>query len=651
MIGDWLAQGGLFLLAVAILFAPGLLVGIAVRMQGLALLAAAPAMSVGLISALAIVFPYVGLRWDMPSVAVAVVAVASALWGTAALINRGRRTELRRRSERTHTLLLIGGLVVGSVLNAARLMSYVGRPDAISQTNDAVFHLNALRWIAESGSASSLDLSGMLGGTTFYPSAWHAVASLVVLGPDQVPVAANMVAVVIAAFVWPLGVAYLARVIAGGRVVAALAAALSAGLLAFPQMMFEWGVLYPYALSLAVLPAVVAVAITTLRAWAGARGLGRWRASAGFLTSTVLGALGIALSQPSSLLVLGLLVLLWVSNRALHRMGGWTIRARIMGLGLLLVAWAMLAGAWLFLAYLAGPVVWRSYRTLLGAVGDVVLNSHAQLPAAFAMSALLIAGIIVAVRRDRWRWFVLSWLIVSVLYVISVGTDLPIVKRALTGPWYGDSFRLAAIVPVVVVPLAALGVAGILQWLRRVTSAARIDRDIVAPILAMAVIAIVGAINIVVAPVVPLRVADETDEESRYAMNSQSYLSTDEFALLRRLPELVPDDALLIGNPSTGAGFAYVIGERDIVPRTWSPPLSQAWHTIASKLRNAAADPEVCPALEAHGGPTHVLDFGPGDEGPGLYLMPGMTGFEGREGFEELASEGDASLWRITACE
>lgn len=109
-------------------------------------------------------------------------------------------------------------------------------------------------------------------------------------------------------------------------------------------------------------------------------------------------------------------------------------------------------------------------------------------------------------------------------------------------------------------------------------------------------------------------------------------------------------DSLIIANPSTGAGFAYVLGERDIVPRTWAPPQSAAWDVIAAHLRDAAEDPAVCEALAAYGDPEYVLDFGIGGTGPGEYLMPGMTDFEDRPGFEEVASEGDASLWRITAC-
>lgn len=651
MILDWVAQSGLFALAAAVVFVPGLLVGVGLRLRGMTLWATAPAISVGVLAVLALLFPFVSVRWGLLSAGIGVVVVAALAW----LVTRALRpispATPRRELSRGSVLLLAAGLVVGGGLNAARLMTYVGRPDAISQTNDAVFHLNALRWIDETGSASSLDLSGLIGADSFYPAAWHAVTSLVAVDVEVIPTAANMVALVFAALVWPVGIAFLTRVaVRGGVRIAALAAALSAGLMAFPQLMFEWGVLYPYAVSLAVLPAAVACTILIFRTWGqSVRGDGA-RSSIALILASGAGAVAIALSQPSSILIWALLVLLWATGAVLfperprERRAVWSIIALIGG-------WAVLAVAWLALAYLAGPVLWKPYRSVVGATADVVLNSHSQLPAAPVVSALLIVGLIVAVRDRRLRWLAAAWAAISVLYVVSVSTDLPIIKRALTGPWYGDSFRLAAVVPLIVVPLAAIGLHGLLRWLAdrpwRVTA----GRTRELALAAIAVVAVAGSVAVALAPVVLLRVAAETDEQSRYTLNDRSYLSEDEYELLRRIPDLVPSDALIIANPSTGAAFAYVLGEREIIPRTWSPPQSAAWDVIALHLRSAGSDPAVCEALVAYGSPSYVLDFGIGGTGPGEYLMPGMTDFDRQDGFEEVAREGEASLWRIDACD
>jgi hypothetical protein len=72
---------------------------------------------------------------------------------------------------------------------------------------------------------------------------------------------------------------------------------------------------------------------------------------------------------------------------------------------------------------------------------------------------------------------------------------------------------------------------------------------------------------------------------------------------------------------------------------------------IQNDLRDAGTEPEVCEALAAYGSPAFVLDFGLGEETPGRYELEGMTDFAGQPGFELIDSEGEASLWRITACE
>lgn len=650
MIGDWLAQSGVLALAIAVVFGPGLLIGAGLRLRGLALAALAPGISVGLLAVLAIVLPLVGVAWGLPSVTVAVAVLAVASWFVGRLLPRRRSSATSPRSR----LLLVASLFVGGGLVVARILTYIGVPWAISQTNDAVFHLNALRWIAETGSASSLELTGVIGGTTFYPAAWHAVASLVALTPAGVPVAVNMVTVVIAAGIWPLGIALLTRTVTGHNLATAFAAALSGALLAFPQLMFEWGVLYPYALSLALVPAAVAATLTVPTAWQDVvQPDSPTRAVVAPFIAGTAAVVGIALAQPASLLVWALLVVLWLSGILIGRMRSSgplavSARRRRTALAAFVAIWAVLALAWVQLAVLAGPVHWDAYLSPLGALRDVFLNSQGALPPAIGVSILLVVGIVVALRSPRWRWLAVSWAAFALLYVVAVGTDLPIVKRALTGPWYGDSYRLAAIAPITVLPLAAIGLTAIAVWFARSIGSESARRRVGGG--AVAAVALIGAVGVIVAPVIQLRVAHTPDEQSRYALNDDSFLTADAHALLQRLPENLPDDALIIGNPSTGVGFAYALGRRDVVTRTWSPPISSAWDLLADGLNDAGTDPAVCEALALYGSPGYVLDFGPGDTSPGRYIMRGMTDFEGRNGFELVDSEGDASLWRITAC-
>src|SRR5690606_15525393 len=96
--------------------------------------------------------------------------------------------------------------------------------------------------------------------------------------------------------------------------------------------------------------------------------------------------------------------------------------------------------------------------------------------------------------------------------------------------------------------------------------------------------------------------------------------------------------------------FGYMLSGIDVYPRTWATPRTEAWKVLSADLRDAASDPAACEALAVYGDPRYVLDFGIGDDTPGRHFAPGMTRFEGQDGFEWVAGDGEVSLWRITAC-
>ena len=85
----------------------------------------------------------------------------------------------------------------------------IARPDAFSQTFDNIFHLNAVRWILDTGNASSLQFAMTSGGARFnyYPVAWHDVISLAlqIAGRADPVAGTNAMILVAGALVWPAG--------------------------------------------------------------------------------------------------------------------------------------------------------------------------------------------------------------------------------------------------------------------------------------------------------------------------------------------------------------------------------------------------------------------------------------------------------------
>ena len=72
-------------------------------------------------------------------------------------------------------------MAIGGLLIALQLGFAIGQPDRISQTLDAAFHLNAVRYILEHGDGSSLHITDLVlppGRSSFYPAAWHDFIAL-----------------------------------------------------------------------------------------------------------------------------------------------------------------------------------------------------------------------------------------------------------------------------------------------------------------------------------------------------------------------------------------------------------------------------------------------------------------------------------------
>lgn len=645
MILDWLAQSPVVLAALILVFVPGVVVLFAVGMRGLILAAAAPVFTVAATSLLALGLGAAGIPWSPTSWAVGMLIMAV----IAAALGRLLGTRLPRSSDGSRRWVLPVAVVVGATFGLWRLAAYIADPAGISQTNDAVFHMNAVRFILDTADASSLSVNGVVGGSSFYPAAWHALVSLVVLVTGAgVPVAANALTLVIGALIWPLGIAALTRIVTGSDRVAGTAAILSSALQTFPLLMFQWGVLFPNALSTSMLPAAAALVLAT-PAWA--RATPGWRGIVRGILVMLFAFCALLFAQPATLLPWFALILV--------RFTAWTLaeatfKCRTRS-ALAIGAWVALGIVWILLSRNTSGSHWPPFRNKFEVFVDVLLNGHIRIPFAIGMSVLMLCGLVVAWRQRSQRWFVFVWLGASLLYVLVASVGAPIVRDYVLGAWYADPYRIAALAPIAVIPLSAIGLCAVIDAVdrtrrRRLATETRLVATSALPAFAVASVAMIVLI-VVRSVAMPAVIEGSFDRDSRYISASDSYLSPDERTLLEALPgEVDADTARVIANPSTGSGFGYMLSGVDVYPKTWSAPRTQSWDVLAERLREAGTDPEVCAALEDSGSPGYVLDFGLGDRTPGRYEMPGMTDFAGQPGFSLVASVGDASLWRITAC-
>jgi len=141
---------------------------------------------------------------------------------------------------------------------------------------------------------------------------------------------------------------------------------------------------------------------------------------------------------------------------------------------------------------------------------------------------------------------------------------------------------------------------------------------------------------------------------SQYAAGTDypyALVSPEERELLLGLPDYVPQDAVVFGNPLTGTSQAYALsGTQVLFPHNGLVADREA-SVIAHHLDELTTDPEVCPAVKKHN-VQFVLDFGTRPVNPFAYFdTAGYDQLTPKNGFELVAQTGpEANLYKITGC-
>lgn len=642
-----------------LLFVPGTLLLLALGLRNPAFLAVAPVLTVSVVSASAIIAPYLGIGWSILPVAAATVLLAAVLFAIRR-IPALRHPVLPWRTALAGSrrmLLLAGvGFGIGALSIAVQLRTAFGRPDNISQTFDNVFHLNAVRYVLDTGNASSMTLTAMTNGDNppyFYPAAWHGLASLLIqLTGAPLPAAVNVLDLCIAAAVWTLGCMFLVRTLAGSNPYAVGAAGvLAAGFGSFPILLLDFGVLYPNFLSVSMLPA----ALACVSIFFGNRQFVNVGPAARFLLAPM-AALGVAIAHPNgvmSLFALSVPVLIaaWVFLAVDRRRAGRPVRLTLAaGIGLL-ATFGIMAVLWKIIRPPAVAAFWPPIQTQGQALGEVLTNSAMQRPVAWAVSALAIAGLAVVFRRRATVWLAGSFIIVALLFVVVSAGPAGRYRDLLTGVWYNDSYRLAALLPVVGVPLAALGAAWLIERLQEQTLRFRGKAAAVAapgflhsagPVIALVAVGLLQA---------PPMVTPVLSAQANYSTTPDSPLvSSDEMAIIDELDNYVPADATVAVNPWTGGAMAFAIADRNTTSKHTLTTYTKATELLNDKFREAATDPSVCAAARA-GNVRYVLDFGTREVHGGNHGFQGLQIPDATPGFRLLDQKGEAKLFQVTACQ
>ena len=646
---SWVALAPPLLATLALLALLGAPVSLALRLRGYASLVVGIAAAFAVLALSPILASILGIPWSP----IPPIAVSFALALILLPLRRWVGTRWQRPSRPHRLWVPLGSAALGGAAIAVALVMSMKSADAISQTYDANFHLNAVRQILDLGGAAPYDLDlAAPGQSVFYPALWHGLVALVVqLSGASIPLATNAVLFVVCAVVWPIGAVALGRAVAGPNARATLASGIvAAAFPSFPLALAGYGVLYPNLLSTALIPFMLVAVLQLLN-------LGRARWSDPLPPGTrwllLLGTLGAAsLAHPNALHV----SLLWCAFPVLAAV----LRAVRRRPARPLAIAGALSGALLFIVAIAvawyigrtGDNPWEGSRGPIGAAIDALGSTPRLEGHAWPVTLLILIGAVLAWQRRRLRWALGSAAILALFFIVAYGFPESAWRTLLLNPWYNDSWRLASLISIGALPLAVLGATSLLSigWIgvRRVLAATgtppRRRRTLI-------VAAAAGAAFLLAATQGAGAYAAVQYVSTKYVAGEDSQLlSPDERALIERLSDHVPAGETLANNPWNGGALAYALADYPVlVPHTggtYDPRITEMTSTLETGDSQACT---IADELDV----SYVLDFGTRyvfKNTPRAEPFEGITDVEDSPVLTEVDREGDAVLYEITGC-
>jgi len=549
----------------------------------------------------------------------------------------------------------IAGIVLGGTLVALSVLPAIAAPDNPSQTYDAIFHLNAVRWVLDTSDASPIHMTMSVpaSSTSFYPTPWHAIVALVVqLTGASVVVASNVIGVAIAAFVWPVACVFLVRALFGPvRLALVLAGIMSAAFASFPIVLLGFGVLYPNLLAVALLPIALGLLAMALRqdSAAALKPMALW-------LLVLWATLGMSVAHPNVLfsffaLSAPLLVqacIVFVAGRRHAPRAG---RPIALAIGALVATFAFEAFLWTRVG--TSDNAWLPQRPFLVSIAEAALAGPGNLTIGFAAALFVLTGAVITLFRRRLLWLSASWAVAVLLFAVANGGPEGSLRDAITGLWYNDSFRLAALLPVVAAPLAVQGMLTIIRLAQRGTERAMLRtpgsatvRRVSAAAVAVALLA-VGVVSTQFSNIP----AAQSGLASTYAVRDTSpLLSAAERDFFATVDRIVPRDGVIAGNPWNGSSLVYAYtGRATLFPHVGGNYPQEYWD-IAEGM--AQGTPAACSAA-ANVGLDYVLDFGDryvfaNDKRAEAYK--GITSVRNSQVLSVVAEDAGLKLYKVTGC-
>ncbi|HWT47077.1 MAG TPA: DUF6541 family protein [Mycobacterium sp.] len=451
------------LVALFLLIAPGTIVARITQLTWPVAVAVGPALTYGVVALAIIPFGALGIPWNGWTALAALAVVCAVATCLQLLLSRYRDTEAEARGiSRWPAVMVAAGVLLGALLIMWAGYRGITHWQSIPSTWDAVWHANEVRYILDTGQASSTHMGELRNVEThqplYYPSVFHALTAVYCQLTGAAPTTGyTLNSLATSVWLFPSSAAmltwFLLRPIstqwrAAG--VSATAAALSASFTSVPYVEFGVAAMPNLAAYGVAIPTFVLIASTLQH---------RDRIPAAVLA--LVGVLSVHLT--GGFIVILFLLGWWLLDALWHPVRGRladVLTLAAVAVPTVLILAPQFLGVLKQADIIAGHA-FPSFKSVKQGVIDALILHTRHLndfPTQYGLVVLAAIGMAILLYKRIW-WPPAVWLVLTVATIYSgapfhnpVGAAIETFSRF----FYNDPRRLAAVVTMLVTPMAGI---------------------------------------------------------------------------------------------------------------------------------------------------------------------------------------------------
>lgn len=670
------------LVSVLFLFVPGLLVLRALGCCRVVGLSCAPVITIFAYAVLSVVLPILDVACSWASIFFPVLLISLSVYLIRFAKNRGNRLfeglSQDTVSPGSINWISLGISVAVPLALFALYFHYLDGTNELIQGYDTVYHINLVRSFLESGNYSSLSasiypLNEALASIpldsntgTFYPALWHVLCAMLVGATGaQVVVAANITNAVLCGIVYPIGFWGLLKALfpKNDRVLVA-GSVCTVAFAAFPWAILLRGEQFPQAAAFALVPSSVLLFVSIFRD--GLSCTQRIKSIVLFFCS--LGAL--VFVQTNAVFTVGVFAAFYVAHVVFA-----AADSRAKGC-LFVVGWTVVVILIWIATFVSPPMrevvsfSWESYASYPQAIVNTLTLSLGQgTSAQWVLAILVLIGLFYSIfaQQEGRIWLAALYIFSAVVYIIDTSSDGPL-KHLISGFWYTDPTRTAAMLALYGVIPASLGLSWILSRVVRITNLVlRHDApsSFAETLLFFGTAAIFAFCFYYPRPLIIGERSVTTSfgqlAASLRGLSSPEFVSildSDEQQFISEAFENVPAGSVVINVPDDGSAFLYGMYDIDVFYHRGGIGEEESADSqlIRTKLYDYLNDSATREAVETVGADYVLILDRPDVEGRRgvfhTYQRDMWMGIENitdnTPGFSLVLSRGDMALYRIT---